>query len=268
MGKIQVSTNHRMIHAIETNQYALWLETAQITGHPWYQDEHITWVNCNPSPSPNGIFAAHLSANEADLFVKWVKSQIQNGKAPRKWMTGPTQQPQNLEDLLASNGFVRRTETLGMALDLSSLIVDKETSPSGLEIREANRFSLPDWAQIVGTGLFQCTKSESTAFGKVMGTMMDHNQIIAYLAYCNNKPVAASMVYFSEGVAGIYYVATLPEYRGQGIGHSITFAPLLKAREMGYPTAILQATEAGASVYRKLGFKGYSLLGRYWLPDS
>jgi len=66
---------------------------------------------------------------------------------------------------------------------------------------------------------------------------------------------------------GIYHVATLPEFRRRGIGRSVTLAPLLTAKTLGARAAILQATAAGESVYRQLGFRTICTLGRYRLMD-
>ncbi|NSW53118.1 MAG: hypothetical protein HPY85_11490 [Anaerolineae bacterium] len=70
------NSTHNLIRSIETNQYALWLEAAQLTGHPWHHDPQITWVDCSPSPSPQGIFSARFGKDEAQERVAWVKSQV------------------------------------------------------------------------------------------------------------------------------------------------------------------------------------------------
>lgn len=67
--------------------------------------------------------------------------------------------------------------------------------------------------------------------------------------------MAASLVVLREDVASIYCVATLPEARGRGIGTAITREPLLEAKNGGYDVAVLEASEMGLPVYRRLGFK-------------
>ena len=96
----------------------------------------------------------------------------------------------------------------------------------------------------------------------------------SYLAVLNGQAVGTSQLFLSAGVAGIYSVTCLPEARRQGVGAAITLAALLEARMMGYRISILQASEQGCNVYRRLGFQAYDKLNIYlWesetnLPDA
>ena len=67
--------------------------------------------------------------------------------------------------------------------------------------------------------------------------------------------VATSLMYLHNGLAGIYAVATLPEHRRKGLAAHLTAEPLRQAWVMGYSTGLLQASEMGAPVYARLGFR-------------
>ena len=85
-----------------------------------------------------------------------------------------------------------------------------------------------------------------------------------YLGYLNGKPVSTCTIFYG-GAAGIYCVSTLPEARGKGIGGAITLKPLQEAREMGYRVGVLQSSEMGFNVYKKLGFRHLCQIENFYL---
>ncbi len=61
------------------------------------------------------------------------------------------------------------------------------------------------------------------------------------------------------------YVATLPAARGRGVGAAMTIAPLYEARQMGYHGGILQSSQMGYPLYRRLGFQHLCAMEHfYW----
>jgi GNAT superfamily N-acetyltransferase len=89
-----------------------------------------------------------------------------------------------------------------------------------------------------------------------------------YLAAWHGTPVATSALALRAGVAGIYWVATLPEARRQGIGAAVTLAALREARSQGYRLGVLQAGRMGHAIYRRLGFQDYCSFGMYRWPGD
>jgi ribosomal protein S18 acetylase RimI-like enzyme len=65
---------------------------------------------------------------------------------------------------------------------------------------------------------------------------------------------AASAVYVSGSTAGVYNVATRPDHRRRGYGEAVTAAAARFGAEAGATRAILQASEAGEPVYRRMGY--------------
>ena len=89
-----------------------------------------------------------------------------------------------------------------------------------------------------------------------------------FLAYCERKPVATSLLFMHKNSAGIYYVSTLPAFRNKGFGLKITQAAMQAAKESGINNVILQATPLGAPVYIRAGFKEYCRADIYKLSTS
>ena len=81
------------------------------------------------------------------------------------------------------------------------------------------------------------------------------------VAFVDGRPVACATVYESMGVAGVYNVGTLPDRRGNGYGEAVTWAVIERAKKRGCHTAVLQSSDMGFGVYRRMGFE---VVNRYW----
>lgn len=70
----------------------------------------------------------------------------------------------------------------------------------------------------------------------------------------NGKIIGGSMLSKAHGVAVIFNVVNLKEYRGKGVGKALSSACILGAAQENYRYILLQASPLGAPVYKKLGF--------------
>ena len=155
-----------------------------------------------------------------------------------------------------------------MAADLAS-IPEELPVPTGLTIvRVEDKETLRQWIHVASLGFNVPAQYEDVWYEFFAQAVFDQ-PFWSYLAILNGRPVGTSQLFLSAGVAGIYNVTCVPEARGQGIGAAITLAPLLDARATGYRIAILQASEKGARVYRRLGFQDFGKLSVYlWENDG
>ncbi len=87
--------------------------------------------------------------------------------------------------------------------------------------------------------------------------IIDDPQWHLYLGNIDGTPVGTSSLFLDQGVAGIHGVTTVPEFRGRGIGTTMTLSPLIDARGKGYAIGDLFSSEMAFGIYRKLGFQGY-----------
>jgi ribosomal protein S18 acetylase RimI-like enzyme len=135
----------------------------------------------------------------------------------------------------------------------------------GFEIREVkDEESLRSWANVFVNGYGLPPDWESITFDLWMQLGLDF-PFRNYLGYLHGKPVSTSTIFYGGGAAGIYCVATLPEARGKGIGAAITLHPLQAAREKGYRVGVLQSSEMGFNVYKKLGFRHLCQIENFYL---
>ena len=78
------------------------------------------------------------------------------------------------------------------------------------------------------------------------------------LVYEHERPVAAALVLLSHGIAGIYWVGTLPDARGRGHATLLMRQLSNHAFDCGARCVVLQATPFGEPVYRKLGYREFT----------
>lgn len=76
-----------------------------------------------------------------------------------------------------------------------------------------------------------------------------------FVVRSGGRLVATAVLFLADGLAGIYSVATLPEFRRRGLVTYATSQALRSAAALGYRTGVLQSSQAGYKVYRRLGFR-------------
>ncbi|WBB58556.1 GNAT family N-acetyltransferase [Streptomyces sp. WMMC500] len=90
----------------------------------------------------------------------------------------------------------------------------------------------------------------------LVGSTLWKNGVYAYLAMRGDVPVACAGAVAADGRLFVVLVATDPEWQRRGYGEAVTRKALHEgARATGLTRATLHATEAGAPVYTRIGFK-------------
>ena len=84
--------------------------------------------------------------------------------------------------------------------------------------------------------------------------LLDIPGFTGLLGRVDGEPAVTSGVYVSGAVAGVYNVATVESHRRHGYGEALTAAAARIGAEAGCAQAILQASEAGEPVYRRMGY--------------
>lgn len=212
----------------------------------------------------NSVLRAQLAPERIEPTIQAAVQRGQNHQVPIGWYVGPQTQPPDLGTYLKKHGFSSGEPQIGMAIDLQSM---NESLPvtSTLTLSPVNDAeTLHRWCQVCVSG-FEMPDFTIDYFYEWFLSLGfgPSSPIRNYLGWLNGEVVATSTLLPGAGVAGIYCVATLPQARRLGVGAAMTLHPLQDARRMGYRIGILQASEMGFPIYRKIGFKEYCQIKVY-----
>jgi GNAT superfamily N-acetyltransferase len=216
----------------------------------------------------NGVFRTRLDSRlpspEIDRRIAEVVTDLRSRGVPFGWWMMPDDSPPDLRARLVASDFAPAGEQPGMAIALDQLGPAPQT-PKDVTVAEvtdeegiaahmrlvASGSGLPPEFELAFLALLQ-----RLPFGPGKPTRL-------FLAREQGEPVGTSVLVLSGGAAGIFSVATAPQARGRGVGTLVTDVALRAAREEGHRIAILESSQMGYNVYRRLGFEEYCQIGHY-----
>ncbi|HEX2536524.1 MAG TPA: GNAT family N-acetyltransferase [Chitinophagaceae bacterium] len=184
--------------------------------------------------------AVHYYRQRAAAFTLWVSSAQLNP---------------SLEALLMESGLQRANTEPGMVLNLASLSLQEETHPHDLRLARTPQ-EISDFAEVVAANWNPPDLNVRAYYEQTTPSFLrNEHGIRLALCYLDAKPVSVIELFPSDNeTVGLYSLATLESCRGKGIGSALLRFALRIAQTEGYRTALLQASEDGIGLYRRLGF--------------
>ncbi|OIB58737.1 GNAT family N-acetyltransferase [Natrialba sp. SSL1] len=76
-----------------------------------------------------------------------------------------------------------------------------------------------------------------------------------FLGRVDGHPAASGLLIRSGDVAGVYSISVVEEFRRRGIGEAMTRKVLRAGREAGCQVGVLQSSEMGYPIYKRMGFE-------------
>lgn len=212
------------------------------------------WHTPIPHPWFSGMLTTSPVTSDSKKLIKETLSYFTSQKVSSfSWWLAPELSAAEWSKQLHPNGFHYTEDTPGMAIDLSK-VQPIEISSKDLIIRMVNDLAeLQVWTRTFFQG-YELPLEFTQTYFEMIASLGISLPLRYYLGYQDDQPVAVSTLFLAAGVAGIYNVATLQAVRGKGFGTALTLAPLLDAQSAGYQVGVLQSSEMGYNIYRRLGF--------------
>ena len=258
-----------LTRAITANLLAFFDQMARVPTADYYADELIArWHTRIRHPWFNGAAARQLPTDNYQPVIEATLAYFNaRGISPFTWWLSPMQPVEAWQARLAPFGFRLDRDTPGMAVPLSAL-PERVTAPDGLIITPVtDDAALRAWTHTFIIG-YELPHTWEHDFYELMAGLGLDGPVRNYLGYLDGEAVATATLFTGAGVAGIFDVSTVPAARGHGIGAALTLTPLLDARARGYQAGVLQSSDMGFNVYRRLGFeKLCDMVHFYCCPD-
>jgi GNAT superfamily N-acetyltransferase len=267
---VREASRMALIEAIQENEAAFWLARARLADWEVHEELGLTWYRSGlRSPMFNGVIQTTLAEDEADARIEATLSRFRSDDLPMVWWSRPSRRPHDLSARLLARGLMSPGDDPGMAADLHALNEDV-AAPEGLAIeRVADDATLREWMLMLQASDVPPQRREPELRLQRPASYAADDGYRLYLARLDGTPVGTASAQIGAGVVGLYCVSVIQTARHQGIGAAVTLAALCEARAQGYRFGVLEASEMGDGVYRRLGFEQYCLLQMYeFLPDD
>jgi len=246
-----------VLGAIQANAYAFFIRRERILGKTVSEETDLTWLegaNTAPAAWLHGLVtteeAADRAVQAAARFIERGHNEVylvalETGDTGAAWE--------------AAGAHLIETEH-AMVIALTGL---EECLPS-LEnltiLTVSDDDGLQDCADVISAGRDQWTAG---FFQLTNPSLAGQECLRYYLARFEGRPVATAVQFFWGGLGGIWWVTTIPEFRGRGIASDITRAALIDAQRLGYRAIMLEALPDMTPMYRRMGFQEYCRINVY-----
>jgi len=253
-----------LVAAIKSNQSAWFNYLGRSPKAERCDSPEFNWVLTGLThPILNVVLRTELTPTNVDERIAGTLAYFRSRNVTQfAWWIDPSSHPADLGEHLLKHGLTSSDSGSGMAVDLLALNEDL-ASPSGLTIEVVGDEKTLEGFVHASFPSFGLLDIEENACSELLDSLGFEMPLRSYVGFLDGKPVATSQLFLDGGVAGIYWVATVPEARRQGIGAAVSLAALREARVMGYRIAVLGASPMGECLYRRLGFQEYCRMSNY-----
>ncbi|KUO72099.1 MAG: hypothetical protein APF77_00745 [Clostridia bacterium BRH_c25] len=211
----------------------------------------VSYVKSDNNKGPERIFKINFTGEDIDEKIMKMISYIKAGIMPDSMLITPDTTPVNLAELLAEKGFCIDDSDPCMMLELDNFNYQRNINENISVVALENDELLTEWVKIVSEALFECELITLNQFKDVF--KLDNTHF--YLGLKNGIPASACMTITDGDTSVLEMVATLKQYRHNGLATAVVSKALDDLKKLGTKTISLRAEKDGVNLYKHLGFK-------------
>ncbi|MBL4708951.1 MAG: GNAT family N-acetyltransferase [Flavobacteriales bacterium] len=231
-----------------TNLIQLYELIEQTTSNTIVRNDQLKSIICPHSSWPNMIYEIDTNPTKLENTIQAIQSRVSRNKLPPYCMFD--------SNLLDKEAFEQFSSVVSenrywdyMEYNLNESILLQDLPHFTVKQIQTN-LEILDWVLTMENSIMKGRKLDPELFLD----LNKHDDVEYYLGYENEIPVAGSMLFKKDDIAGVYMIGTLEKFQRKGYGSALTQYVLKRGFELNCKKAILQATNVGAKLYRKLGF--------------
>jgi len=255
----RVRERSESIRMLEENFWSMWSNFGKGPGCHFYDRGDAMWFDTPMSTLPYNTVMRFSGSRNVPERVESIISHYSKRKVPFTWIVHPTS-PRGLTAELERRGLKEIEIVDGMIMDLEEL-PDPGPETPGFDMREV--LGEEDARQVMEM-IASRWKAEDDAvmhlyaIGDHFGVGTPDAAVRLWAAYQDGTMVSKTVLHCAAGAAGVYGVATRPEYRRKGLAAQLVLRSLAEAKRQGHTCAILHSSDLAVKLYRRMGFRSVS----------
>ena len=201
----------------------------------------------------NAAFRGDDSLDAGEFILRAKDFFDARGRGFSIWIRGDQSEDRDLAAAAAVAGLQPVYEMPEMVLEAP---VEELPLASGAELRQISEAGQAEDYWRIATASYASLGFPAEVFGwysNHAGLLAEN--VAAFIAYLDGEAVSIAMTIVSHGVAGIYWVGSLEQARGKGLGRAVTAAATNAGFALGAEIASLQASPMGKPIYEAMGYE-------------
>ncbi len=248
------------VDQVECTAYLTLYREAAHLGCGFHEIDGVTVVWSAHDEDPG--FSCVLNLGDADdPGAMLERLEVAAGARGAGWIgvdTPPSLGGWGTDDEFIRRGYVPDYDEFIVAIDLTRAELSASQRPDLRIERVTTPESLDVFARTLNVGYdVPADHVRGRVFGATIGLLNWYH----YLAWIDDQPASASVMFLSDGVADLYVTTTVPELRGRGAQNALIVERMRDAQAAGCDIATSQVIVSNASP-RNMARQGFEVLYR------